>query len=103
LLVCSPAASQEPLVFAYQNITAAAPTTTTVKSGPGYLHAVCVNTPAATGTITMYDNTTATGAKIGTITSYANTPRCFTYDVQFWLGLTVVTATAAQDVTVSFR
>jgi hypothetical protein len=99
LLLTVPAAAQEP--FSYQNITT--DTTSTIKSSPGYLHAVCVNTPTATGTITLYDNTAASGTKIGTITSYASTPRCFTYDVAFWIGLTVVTATAAQDITVSFR
>jgi len=45
--------------------------------------------------------TAASGANIGTITSYASTPGCFTYDVAFWTGLTIVTATP--DVTVSFR
>jgi hypothetical protein len=37
------------------------------------------------------------------ITEYSATPRCFTFDVAFWTGLTVVTATAAGDLTVSFR
>lgn len=87
--------------FSYKNITT--DTTTTLKTGPGYLHTVCVNTPAATGTITVYDNTAASGTKIGTITSFASVSGCFTYDVAFWTGLTVVTATAAPDVTVSFR
>jgi hypothetical protein len=100
-LCAVPAAAQQPLVYSYQNITT--DTTTTLKSIPGYLHTVCVNTPAATGTITIYDNTVGSGTKIGTITSYASTPRCFTYDVAFWNGLTIVTAVAAQDITVSFR
>jgi hypothetical protein len=82
---------------------AAAPTTTKVKSGPGYLHAVCINTPAAGGTITMYDNTAASGTKIGTLTSFANLPGCTAYDAPFWTGLTIVTASAAVDITVSFR
>ena len=101
LLACCPALAQQSSVYAYANITT--DTTTTLKSIPGYLHTVCVNTPAATGTITIYDNTAASGTKIGTITSYASTPRCFTYDVAFWTGLTIVTAVAAQDITVSFR
>jgi hypothetical protein len=87
--------------FSYKNITT--DTTTTLKTGPGYLHAVCVNTPAATGTITIYDNTAASGTKIGTLTSFASTVGCFTYDVAFWVGLTIVTATAAPDITVAFR
>lgn len=97
------ALAQQPLALNYQNITLAAPTTTTLKATPGYLHTVCINTPAATGTVAIYDSTAGSGTKIGTITSYASTPRCFTYDVAFWIGLTIVTATAAQDITVSFR
>jgi hypothetical protein len=100
LAIC-PAAAQQPLVFSYKNITT--DTTTTLKSGSGYLHTVCVNTPAATGTVTIYDNTAGSGTKIGAITSFASVPGCFTYDVAFWTGLTIVTATAAPDITVSFR
>jgi hypothetical protein len=81
---------------------AAAPTTTSLKSTPGYLHTICVNTPAATGTITVYDGT-ASGAEIAIITGYGSVPFCAVSDVAFWTGLTIVTATAAQDVTVSFR
>jgi hypothetical protein len=99
LLTAAPATAQQ--AYAYQNITT--DTTTVLKSVPGYLHTVCVNTPAAGGTITIYDSTAASGTKIGTITSYASTPRCQTYDVAFWNGLTIVTATAAPDITVSFR
>jgi hypothetical protein len=87
--------------FAYKNITT--DTTTTLKTGPGYLHTICINTPAATGVVTIYDNTAASGTKIGTITSFASTVGCLTYDVAFWTGLTVVTATAAPDLTVTFR
>jgi ABC-type arginine transport system permease subunit len=101
LLAIAPAAAQAPQSFQYQNITTE--TTTVVKSTPGVLHSICVNTPAATGTITIYDNTAGSGTKIGTITSYASLPKCFTYDVAFWTGLTIVTATAAPDVTVSWR
>jgi hypothetical protein len=51
----------------------------------------------------MYDSTAGSGTKIGTITSYASVPICYHYDVAFWNGLTIVTATAAPDITVSFR
>jgi hypothetical protein len=101
LLLSTPATAQDSFVFSYSNITT--DKTTTLKSTPGYLHTVCVNTPAATGTITIYDNTSAAGTKVGTITSYASVPGCFTYDVAFWTGLTIVTATAAPDITVTFR
>lgn len=100
LFAAAPATAQQQ-AYAYQNIST--DTTTALKSGPGYLHTVCVNTPVATGTITIYDNTAASGTKIGTITSFTSLPGCFTYDVAFWTGLTIVTATAAPDITVAFR
>jgi hypothetical protein len=96
----TPARAQQQ-VYSYQNITI--DVTTVLKSGPGYLHTVCVNTPAATGVITIYDNTAASSTKIGTITPFASTVGCQHFDVAFWIGLTVVTATAAPDITVTFR
>jgi hypothetical protein len=101
LLFASPAFAQSVQTWQYANITS--DTTTTLKTTPGVLHAVCVNTPNATGTIQIYDSTTASGSKIGLITQFASTPRCFSYDVAFWTGLTIVTATAAGDLTISFR
>jgi hypothetical protein len=101
VLSISPAAAQTPQSWAYQNITT--DTTTALKSARGVLHTVCVNTPAAGGTITIYDNTAGSGTKIGTITSFASVSGCFVYDVAFWTGLTIVTATATPDITVSWR
>jgi hypothetical protein len=88
-------------VFQYAHITT--DTTTTLKSTSGMLHRVCINTPAATGTVTIYDNTAGSGTVIGVITSFASSVVCTDYDVNFWTGLTIVTATAAPDITVSFR
>jgi len=99
----APAHAQDQQTFQYANITLAAPTTTTLKTTPGVLHSVCVNTADNTGTITIFDNTAGSGTTIGTITSYTGVVGCQIYDVAFWKGLTVVTATAAMDVTVSFR
>ena len=87
-------------VYKYKNITDQS--TTTVKSGSGTLHTVCINTPAATETITIYDNTAGSGTKIGTATVYASTNPCLIYDVAFSTGLTIVTATASSDITVSY-
>lgn len=86
----------------YTNITG--DTTTTVKSGPGTLHCITFNNPTATEVITIYDNTAASGTKIGTITIPAS-PQLGTlfYDVAFATGLTIFTATAVSDITVSWR
>lgn len=86
--------------YKYLNITGQA--TTVVKSSSGVLHTICVNTPAATETITIYDNIVGSGTKIGTITVYASINPCLTYDVNFTTGLTLVTATASSDLTVSY-
>lgn len=90
--------------FSATNIVLAAPTTTIVKSGPGVLHAITFNKPVATGVVTLFDNTAASGTVIGTITTPANPlPVTLIYDTQFTIGLTITSATAAQDITVCFR
>ncbi len=90
--------------FSYANIVLAAPTTTVVKSGAGFLHSITFNKPVATGVVTIYDNTAASGTLIGTITVPASPmPVTLFYDAAFTTGLTIVTATAAQDITVSYR
>ncbi len=86
----------------YTNIVTA--TTTTVKSGAGVLHTVCVN---ALGTVAssavVYDNTAGSGTKIATLNTLALLG-CQTYDVAFATGLTIVTTgTAAPDITISSR
>lgn len=86
--------------YNYTNITTDA--TTLVKSGKGILHTICVNTPAATETIQAYDALTAVAPTIGKITEFASAPGCITYDINFTTGLTIVTATAAGDITVSW-
>ena len=53
-------------------------------------------------TRSIYDNTAASGTKIGTVTVFASTNPCLTYDVNFKTGLTLVTATASSDLTVSY-
>lgn len=84
--------------FSYANITTA--TTTTVKSGAGFVHAITVNTTAA-GAITIYDNTAGSGTKIGTLKASV-AEQTFILNVTFGTGLTIVTA-AASDITVSWR
>lgn len=89
--------------YNYTNITSA--TTTVVKTGPGVLHIIAVNTDVASATITVYDNTAASGTKIGTLTCQASTvgePKSVTYDAAFLTGLTLVTS-GATDVTVTWK
>lgn len=91
--------------FVYTNITTQ--TTTTIKSGAGFLHNVVVNTPLASGVVTMYDNTAGSGSLIGTITFPATLlstgPVPVTYNVKFSTGFTVVTSGANLNLTVGSR
>ena len=88
--------------YSQANVTLAAPTTTLVKTGAGILHTITFNKPVATGVVTVYDALTATNA-IATITTPTSPiPVTLTYDIAFATGLTIVSATAAQDITVSY-
>lgn len=111
LLLCGihPARAQVPgqQVFqynAYKNITTA--TTTVVKGTNGLLHSITVNTEVASATITVYDNTAASGTKIATITLPSTitgiNPFTLVLDVGFTTGLTVVTS-GATDLTVAYK
>lgn len=89
--------------YNYANITAAAPTTTVVKTGTGVLHTITFNKPVATGTVVIYDNTSANAPIIGSITVPASPlPVTLTFDATFNTGLTIVTGTTAQDITVTY-
>ena len=99
------AANALPVVLAtnsYSHISTVA--TTVVKSGVGNLHAVIINQKGTVAsTITMYDNTAASGTVIGILDSL-NFEGTNTYDVAFTTGLTIVTTgTVAPDITVSYR
>lgn len=88
----------------YLNVTTA--TTTVVKSGDGVLHAIVVNKAVGSATITIYDNTAASGTKIGTITFPATITGAdqqpMVYNAQYTTGLTVVTS-GATDLTIVYR
>lgn len=86
----------------YAYITAAAPTTTVVKMGAGVLHSITINGPAATGTIKVDDAVTDTNPFITITTPASPQPVTLTYDVAFSTGLTIVTGTAAQNITVAY-
>ena len=80
--------------------------TTVVKSTPGALHAVQVNTRASGGTATIYDNTAGSGAVIGVLDTNLTNSASNTqfYDAAFQTGLTIVIANAANvDLVVSFQ
>lgn len=90
--------------YNYTNITTA--TTTVVKTGLGVLHAIILNTPVASATATVYDNTAGSGTKIGTVTLPGTLlnegPVSAIYDVQFNTGLTLVT-TGTADWTIVWK
>jgi hypothetical protein len=83
--------------FSRRNIATA--TTTTVKSGSGHLHSIVINTTAA-GTITVYDNTAASGTIIA-ILKTSVVEGTYLYDCDFTTGLTIVTG-AASNITVTY-
>lgn len=105
-LTALPAAANDPSSpgFNYKNMTSAA--TYAVKSGQGVIHMVCINTPVASGVVTVYDNTAASGTKIGTITEPGTLlnqgPLCGFFDVAFHTGLTIVVS-GTQDITVTYN
>lgn len=84
------------MVFTYKNVVGAG--TTTIKSGAGILHIMCVNTVGTT--VVLFDNTAGSGTKIGSWTS--TSLGCFQMDVQYTLGLTAVVV-GASDLTFSFQ
>lgn len=88
--------------YSFSNISTDA--TTVVKSGAGVLNAVTVNTKGTVAsTVTIYDNTAASGTVIATIDSL-NLSGQFLFSVAFTTGLTVVTTgTVAPNITVSYR
>jgi len=77
--------------------------TNILKYGPGMLHKVILNNPAS-GAITVYDNTAGSGTVIAIINpASSGTPVTMHYHCPFSTGLTVVTAAAASDTTVTYE
>jgi len=87
----------------YTNITTTTPVAVSSRGGV-VLHAITFNKPVATGTVTIYDNPTATSTQvIGTITVPASPmPVTLFYDVNCGQGLYIVEGVVAQDITVSW-
>lgn len=84
------------------NITSNA--TTVVKPSAGFFHGITINQPgSADWQVQMYDGlSAASGTLIGTLKNFSS-PN-YVYDVQFNVGLTLVTSgTTAGDITVAWR
>lgn len=86
----------------YALITLAAPTTTLVKTGSGFLFSITVNTSVSGGVIEYDDALTHTNA-MGTIVSGGSTPYTVPINMAFTTGLTIYTSTQAQNITVNYR
>lgn len=90
----------------YSKARISSATTTTPKSGPGVFHGIIINKAVAAGTITIYDNTAASGTVIGVITFGAallsDPPIDALFDAQISTGITIVTS-AAFDITVLYN
>lgn len=91
----------------FHNMTGNA--TTTIKSGIGILRGISINNNTTGGTVTIYDNTAASGTKIMTLqvgspsggllttTGLAGPTMISGLDIKFGTGLTVVTAGSANN------
>lgn len=90
----------------YRNITGN--TTVTVKSGNGVIRGISINNNNTGGTVTVYDNTAASGTKIATIeiatpsggllsSTGQQSPNYVTMTAEFATGLTVVTSSSSNN------
>lgn len=86
--------------LSFKNITAAG--TNVLKDARGILVRVTVNKPVSASTITIYDNSAASGTKVATITNTTDVKPYFV-DFKCWCdaGITVVTS-GADDITVTY-
>jgi hypothetical protein len=85
----------------YINVTANG--TTTIKTGIGTFCALMINTKGGSGnTVTIYDNTAASGTKICTIDTTSSLT-FLPYNAAFATGLTIVMATGTPaDITIMY-
>ena len=75
--------------------------TTLLKTGPGVLHSVTINTAVSGSTIELDDAITNTNP-FGIITVSGTVPFTLIYDVEFTTGLSVTTAAHTEDITIAF-
>lgn len=84
-----------------KNISGAA--TTVLKYGAGHIDSLVIGSTVA-GTITIYDNTAASGTILATITTINNVSiGAILQNCKFYTGLTVVTSVAGHNVTVIYE
>lgn len=83
-----------------KNITGAA--TTVLKRGSGKIHELSVNSTSA-GTVTIYDNTAASGTILATITTNNTAGGSWDLNFVFFIGLTIVTSAAGHDITANYE
>lgn len=89
--------------FNYKHI--ATTTTLVVKSAPGVLRRIIINSATSGAVATFYDNTAGSGTVIGVYTFGAavNAPLGMAYEgLAFATGLTVVVSTQACDLTIIY-
>ena len=92
----------------YKHITAAAPTTTICCAVPCVLSGITINKATANGVITIYnDKATSSTDVVGIITQPGTLIESQVdidfHDICLNKGLTIITSTAAQDITVAYR
>jgi len=78
----------------YINTYISTATTTTIKSGAGYLNTITI-TEAVASTIIVYDNTAASGTVLASFVASAAVGT-YTFNVTFSTGLTIITAGASK-------
>jgi hypothetical protein len=78
--------------------------TTTIKSGSGRIHTLCITNNGGGFSITIYDNTAGSGTQIISVTN-GNVANETTYllDAEFTTGLTAVLAGAANQCTITYQ
>lgn len=79
-----------PQTLGFTPVEITSKTTTLVKSGPGMIASITVNTAGSADTITVYDALTATGTPIATITA-PGVGQKFCEGYNFAVGCTIVT------------
>lgn len=86
----------------YTSVNITTKTTTVCRTGSGIFRGITINKAGSTDTLTVYDNTAASGTIIATIT-VASGIALYEYNATFVNGLTVVSGGGtAGDYTVTF-